>query len=146
MRPAGSPRKKKRKPPLAHMSRAVCRMSALPLAQPPDDDMTRVCARERKEESVPVVGRDGEREERAHLERLDRVDACEREPESAAVPHAGASEKDAQNWLTTPPMPPATNRLELEMSVWSGTRSQYCAKTRLADSYDKNLMADSCSR
>ena len=46
----------------------------------------------------------------------------------------------------TPPMPPATNRLELEIMVWSGTLSQYCANTRFADSYDRNLMADSCSR
>lgn len=48
-----------------------------------------------------------------------------------------------QNWLMTPPMPPATKRDEFEIMVWSGTLSQYCAKTRFADSYERNLIADS---
>lgn len=41
-------------------------------------------------------------------------------------------------------MPPATNRLVLEIIVWSGTLSQYSAKIRFALSYDRNLIADSC--
>jgi hypothetical protein len=145
IKPAGKPRKKYRNRPRDHMSRAVCRIRAFPRAWPPEEDMTRVCRQGKV--SVFELAQSHCRVLWTRLEGLDRVNAW-------VVGFLGLAfggsrtirqAPDSQNWLMTPPIPPATNRLELEIMVWSGTLSQYCANTRFADSYDRNLIADSCS-